>query len=308
MKVLLITGAWSPEREVALNGAKVIQQALEERGHSVTFCDPLYEFDNIVALAKAHDVSFINLHGSPGEDGLIQAILTQAYCKFQGSDAQSSFLALHKAAAKQIYRCAGLLTADWHFLPQKPDNTWTADFDYPLFIKSNNGGSSIDIAKIESFEELHTQLEKLFEKNCEVIVEPMITGEEITCAVIERKGILEALPPILIKPKKDTFFDYANKYAIDEENAAEEICPAPLSQKILDKVQEITCKAHTALGLKGYSRSDFILTKDNELYLLETNTIPGMTQTSLVPRAAKVAGISFGELLEILLENALQEK
>ncbi len=304
MRVLLIAGSWSPEREVSLKGAEVIKKALEERGHTVNLCDPLLHFDKLISIAKEHDISFINLHGAPGEDGLIQALLTQAGCKFQGSGAEASFLALHKAAAKQVFRNAGIKTADWFFLPQKTNKDWGKNLEYPLFIKSNLGGSSLNMAKISNFEELHKELDILFSKNCEVIVEPMIEGIEITCAILEINKELKALPPILIKPKNDTFFDYTNKYALD---GAEEICPAPLPEEILKKVEENALKAHKALGLTSYSRSDFILSKDNELYILETNTIPGMTQTSLVPKAAQAIGISFGELLEILLENALQE-
>ncbi len=302
MRVLLIAGSWSPEREVSLKGAEVIKKALEERGHVVTLCDPLLHFDELISIAKEHDISFINLHGAPGEDGLIQALLSQAGCKFQGSSAEASFLALHKAAAKQVFRNAGIKTADWFFLPQKPNNDWGKDLEFPLFIKSNLGGSSLNMAKVSNFEELHQGLDILFSKNCEVIVEPMIEGIELTCAVLEINKELKALPPILIRPKNDTFFDYTNKYALD---GAEEICPAPLPKEILSRVEENALKAHKALGLTSYSRSDFILTKDDELYILETNTIPGMTQTSLVPKAAQAIGISFGELLEILLKNAM---
>ncbi len=303
MNVLLIAGSWSPEREVSLKGAKGIQKALEERGHTVTLCDPISDFDNIITLAKQHDISFINMHGSPGEDGLIQAMLEQAGCKFQGGDAKSSLLALHKAAAKQVYRQADIKTADWHFIAQKPNKDWEASFAYPLFMKSVLGGSSINLAKINNKEELHEQLNILFEKNCEVLIEPMLEGVELTCPILERNGETGALPPIMIKPKAGSFFDFENKYS---ENGAEEICPAPISDEMTKLVQETAIKAHKTLGLKGYSRSDFILTKENELYILETNTIPGMTPTSLVPLAAKTVGISFGELLEIILENALK--
>ncbi len=302
MRVLLLAGSWSPEAKVSLNGAKGIKTSLEERGHSVTLCDPVQEFDNIIAHAKEHDVTFINLHGKPGEDGIIQAMLEKAGLAYQGSCSSSSLLALHKAAAKQVYRNAGIKTADWHFLPVKPFDTWKPAFDYPLFIKSNQGGSSIDMAKIESESQLHKELNILFDKRLEVIVEPMIKGLEITCGVLEINGKLQALPPVLIKPKDDSFFDYNNKYAKD---GAEEICPAPLEQSLTQELQETALRAHLALGLSSYSRSDFIYSEDKTLYILETNTIPGMTQTSLLPREAAAIGFSFGELLEILLQNAI---
>ncbi len=302
MRVLLLAGSWSPEAEVSLSGAKGIKAALEERGHNVTLCDPVQDFDKLIVLAKEHDVTFINLHGSPGEDGIIQAMLERAGCAYQGSSASSSLLALHKAAAKQVFRNADINTADWHFLPVRPAESWKPDFDYPLFIKSNLGGSSINMAKIENEEQLHKELNTLFDKNLEVIVEPMIQGIELTCGVLEMQGKLQALPPVLIKPKDDTFFDYHNKYAKD---GAEEICPAPLAQELIEEIQSRALRAHKALGLSSYSRSDFIYSNKEELFILETNTIPGMTPKSLVPQEAAAIGISFGELLEILLQNAI---
>ncbi len=302
MRVLLLAGSWSPEAEVSLKGAKNIQKALEERGHIVTLCDPINEFDSIIDKAKMHDVSFINLHGVPGEDGLIQAMLTQAGCKFQGSSAQGSYLALNKAAAKQVYKHAGIKTAEWNFLPVQPNTDWKPSFAFPVFIKSNTGGSSINLAKINKFEDLHRELAILFNDKHEVLVEPLIEGLELTCGVLDIKGETKALPPVLIKPKGTAFFDYTMKYADD---GAEEICPAPIDDVITKNIQEIALKAHNALGLRGYSRSDFILTKDNQLYILETNTLPGMTSASLIPKEAAAIGISFGELLDILLENAI---
>ncbi len=302
MRVLLLAGSWSPEAKVSINGAKGIQAALEERGHFVTLCDPVHSFDTLISKAKEHDVTFINLHGCPGEDGIIQALLESAGCAYQGSCASSSLLALHKAASKQVYRNVGIKTADWHFLPVKPFDTWKPSFDYPLFIKSNIGGSSLDLAKIEKEENLHAELAVLFEKGLEVIVEPMLEGMELTCGVLEIKNELKALPPVLIKPKDNNFFDYNNKYAKD---GAEEICPPPIPEALIAEIQAAALKAHKALNLSSYSRSDFIYTKNNELFILETNTIPGMTKTSLVPREAEAFGISFIELLEILLENAI---
>ncbi len=302
MRVLLLAGSWSPESEVSLKGAKNIKQALEQRGHIVTLCDPSFEFDTIIEKAKAHDVTFINLHGVPGEDGLIQAMLSSVGCKYQGSNAQGSYLALNKAAAKQVLKHAGIQTADWHFLPRPVDSTWKASFDFPLFIKSNTGGSSINLARIDKEEDLHKELNILFSQGHEVLVEPLIEGIELTCGVLDIKGVTKALPPVLIKPKGSAFFDYTMKYADD---GAEEICPAPLGEAIIAKIQENALLAHEALGLEGYSRSDFILNKDNELFILEVNTLPGMTSASLVPKEAAAMGIEFGELLEILLESAL---
>lgn len=295
MRVLLIVGGWSNEREVSLTGGKGIVAALEGRGHRVTWFDLQDGFDTLARVAEQHDFCFINLHGSPGEDGLVQAILDRCQCPYQGSGAAASFLALHKAAAKQLFRRAGLLTADWEFLPQKPELTWEPRLSYPLFVKSNTGGSSLLLSRANNREELHCILNEIFAAGDEAIMEPVISGQDVTCGVLGE----EALPPILIKPVAGAFFDYASKY---DKGGAQEICPAPLPEDVILAVQAAAVQAHKALGLRGYSRSDFILTPDNELYLLEVNTLPGMTSTSLVPQEAAVIGLDFGQLLEKLME------
>ncbi len=318
MKILLISGGWSPEREVALNGAKYIEKALKKLGHEVIFFDIQDSFDDLFAFAQKVDVAFINLHGSPGEDGLVQAILDQASCPYQGAGVRGSFLALNKAAAKQLFRNAGLTTPDWIFLPKKPEASSAfyreaLPFAYPLFIKSTLGGSSLDMAYVANEEELAPSLEALFAQNkyANFLVEPAITGQELTCAVLEdpRSGELQALPPILIRPKGEAqegaFFDYHNKYALD---GAEEICPAPISEKDTATIQDMALRAHKCLGLLQYSRSDFILQDDGKAFILETNTLPGMTATSLLPKAAKAIGLSFEELIERLLLLAMQRK
>ncbi len=304
MKVLLLAGSWSPEADISLKGAKEIQNAMEENGHSVTLCNPLYEFDNIISLAHKHDVAFINMHGSPGEDGLIQSLLSVARCPFQGGDAQSSFLALHKASAKQIYKNAGINTAEWHFLAVRPSREWKPNFDFPIFMKSNTGGSSINLTKVNSLDQMHKELETFFALGHQVLLEPNIEGVEVSCGVLEVNGVLQAMPPVMIKPKEGTYFDFEMKYS---ENGAEEICPAPIEKKLYTQVQELAVKAHNALGLKNYSRTDFIISTKGDIFCLETNTIPGMTKASLLPKEAAAMGYSFSELLEILLQNAIRQ-
>ncbi|MBI4804109.1 MAG: D-alanine--D-alanine ligase [Desulfovibrio sp.] len=297
MNILLIAGGWSNERDVSLSGAKQIQAALESLGHAVTFFDPLAEFDSLLETARRHDFAFLNLHGSPGEDGLIQAMLNTAGCPYQGSGPEASFLALNKAASKQVFRDGGLITADWELLVSKPGPTWRPRFGLPAFFKPNTGGSSLGMSLVRTDSELPAALDSAFAEGREVLVEPALDGLEVTCAVLGQ----EALPPILIKPKAGVFFDYQSKYVQD---AAEEICPAPLPEPILDAVRQAAMRAHGLLGLSGYSRSDFILT-GNEPVLLEVNTLPGMTATSLLPKAAAAAGLDFPALMTRLIELGL---
>jgi D-alanine-D-alanine ligase len=294
MKILLIAGGWSSERNVSLDGARVMEKTLLECGHSVTFFDLLAGFDNLLDAAAKHDFAFINLHGAPGEDGLVQAMLDRAGCPYQGSGPAGSFLALHKAAAKQIFRRAGLPTPDWEYLPLPPEQAWRPRLPYPLFVKSNTGGSSLLMGRVRDRAGLDVKLAEIFAAGDEALLESEVRGREVTCGVLGN----EALPPILIEPGEGKFFDYQSKYAVD---GAREICPAPLPPEITAEVRKLALAAHRTLGLSGYSRTDFILAEDGRPSLLEINTLPGMTATSLVPREARAAGLDFGDLLETLI-------
>lgn len=299
MNILLIAGGWSSERDVSLSGACGIEAALTARGHKVTFFDLSAGFDNLINTARAHDFAFINLHGAPGEDGIVQAILDAAGCPYQGSGARGSLLALHKAVSKQIFRYAGLPTPDWEFLPRPPALDWQPALPYPLFVKSNTGGSSILLGRADDRAALDAILADIFAAGCEALIETAIDGEEVTCGVLGDA----ALPPVLIRPLAGAYFDYTSKYV---KGGAEELCPAPLPHAVTKAVQDMALLAHKALWLEGYSRSDFRLTPDGHLWLLETNTLPGMTPTSLVPQEAAAIGLDFGELLERLIDLRMQ--
>lgn len=299
MNILLLVGGWSTEREVSLQSSALITSAMIENGHTVTCLDPLYEFDKLIEVAEKQDVAFILLHGSPGEDGVLQALLERVGCPYQGADPGGSLLALHKAAAKALFRRAGLLTPKSIFLPLNPGISWEPNLKYPLFVKSNLGGSSVNVHLVTDHDELLIAMEALFTAGEEVLVEEAIIGEEVTCGVIDK----QALPPILIH-SQGKFFDYYNKYA---KAGAEEICPAPLEPHLLKHIQESALNAHNALNLRGCSRSDFILREDGLLFILEVNTIPGMSATSLVPREAAAIGITFPDLVEKLLQVAIRD-
>ena len=167
-----------------------------------------------------------------------------------------------------------------------------------MFVKSNTGGSSLHLSRVTNEEELYTALNSLFSMGEEALVETAVSGREVTCGVLGE----EALAPILVV-SKGHYFDYHNKYAPD---GAQEICPAPISPEETAVVRDCALRAHKALGLKGYSRADFILKDDGTPYILEVNTTPGMTATSLVPREAAVKGMSFADLIERLLELAME--
>ncbi len=304
MRILLVAGGWSTEREISLKGAASIADALAARGHEVTLFDLSDGFEKLLELAGTHDVAFLNLHGQPGEDGLVQALLERAGCPYQGSGPAGSFLALNKAAGKSLFRRAGIRTPDYEFLPVRPGADWKCTLPFPLFVKSNTGGSSIDLFRVNDEAELTKALDTLFSQHQEVLIETLIPGQEVTCGVVGSVGEERALAPVLIVPKRE-FFDFHDKYAAD---GAAEICPAPLSPELTEKVQQTALAAHRCLGLSGYSRTDFRLTDDGELFVLEVNTLPGMTGASLVPKEAAAEGMEFGELLETLLSYAVEER
>ncbi|NJB67063.1 D-alanine-D-alanine ligase [Desulfobaculum xiamenense] len=298
MRVLLIAGGWSTEREVSLCGAKAVRAALEQLGHDVTFLDLSESFDSLIETARRHDFAFINLHGAPGEDGLVQAMLDTVGCPYQGSGPAGSFLALNKAAAKNVFRANGILTPDWQLVTSHPDADWKPAMPCPLFAKPNTGGSSLGMSMVRSEEELAPALDKIFALGETALLEPLVRGKEVTCSILGD----EALPLILIEPTaKAGYFDYDNKY---KPGMAREICPAPIDETVAKKISTATLTAHRSLGLYGYSRGDFIVDGDTA-YLLEMNTLPGMTPTSLVPQAAAQAGMDFPALIGRLIELGL---
>lgn len=309
MNILLILGGWSSEREVSLKSGAIIEQALMRLGHKVTRFDPQNSLQGLLAAAEQADFAFIALHGSPGEDGLVQALLERVGCPYQGSGPAASFLALNKAASKEIFARHGLETPPWVLLTSRPSADWLPPFPFPLFIKSNTGGSSLVMERVSALEDLPSALDRLFAAGGEFLVEPAVEGLELTCGVLglhgaEGDAAERALPPILIRPKaakggQAVFFDYASKYI---PGAAEEICPAPLPEAVTRAIQDAALKAHRVLGLSGYSRADFLLRENGGFSLLEVNTLPGMTATSLLPQEAAAVGIGFDALIAMLID------
>lgn len=299
MRMILIAGGWSTERDVSLSGARGIKDALIRLGHQVRFLDPALEFAEIIPAAKEADFAFLNLHGSPGEDGLIQAMLEEAGCPYQGAGPRASFLALNKAAAKAVYAKHGLRTPQWRLFTGIPGESRACDLPCPLFVKPNTGGSSLGLSRVAAPEEFGPALDRVFALGQAALVEECIPGLELTCAVLNDAP----LPVILIRPRAGTiFFDYENKYAAD---GAEEICPAPVDAALTAEVQEMSLAAHRALGIDGYSRSDFMVDAGGTPFILETNTLPGMTPTSLLPRAARTVGLDFDALVAELVRLGL---
>lgn len=296
MHVLLIAGGWSSERDVSLSGARNIETALKELGHEVECLDLEPNMNRLIERAKAADFAFINLHGSPGEDGLVQTVLDAVGCPYQGSGPAGSFLALNKNAAKAVFAAAGIPTPCWQLITNARQ---PVSLPVPLFVKPNLGGSSLGMSLVRHGAELPEALAKVFAMGDEPLVEELTPGVEITCGILGDTP----LPLIMIKPKSGSaFFDYENKYDAD---GAEEICPAPVDDDLTAEIQRLALMAHNALGLSGYSRSDFIVS-EGKPYLLETNTLPGMTATSLLPQEAAEHGIAFKDLIAELIRLGME--
>jgi D-alanine-D-alanine ligase len=304
LTVALISGGISSEREVSLRGGDQIFEAMDKKKYRVRRYDPKTDLGKIFVDAPRIDVALINLHGNFGEDGTIQGLLDLLGIPYQGSGVVGSAIAMNKLASKRLYEQAGLPVPPYRIIKRNdtfnPQALQTA-LGLPLVVKPVQGGSSVGVTIVQSIDSLEKAVASAFTHDDAVVVESYIAGIEITGAVLGNHH-LEALPLIEIIP--DTahdFFDYEAKYTA---GVTQEICPARIDEKLTLEAQSYAKAAHNALFCKGCSRTDMIL-KGRNLYVLETNTIPGMTENSLLPLAAKTAGISFSLLIEKLIELGL---
>lgn len=307
LRIALLAGGTSGEREVSLNGAAQVEKALDGDRFSVRRFDTATDLADLVAAKDEIDFAFILLHGLQGEDGTMQGLLDLLGIPHQGSGVLGSAIAMDKHLSKELYRMAGLPVAEWEIVT--PENAgkganMAERFGLPLVVKPVREGSSLGMTIAQDVEELQEGIEKALSHGREVMVEQYISGREITVGVIGN-DTLEALPLIEIVPGEEfTFFDYDAKY---KPGATNEICPAPVNEEITRKAQEYAVKAHVALRLRGYSRTDMMLDEKENLYLLETNTIPGMTATSLLPQAAAEHGLDFPTFLSKLVELGMEK-
>lgn len=306
LTVALLSGGISSEREVSLNSGNQVYEALDKQKYEVLRYDPKTDLQRLVADAAQIDVALVILHGPFGEDGTIQGLLDLLNIPYQGSGVLGSALAMNKRIAKQLYQQAGLPVPAYRVLeasdPVDPDEIQSR-LNLPLVVKPVSAGSSVGMTIVRSDASIQGAVRKAFEFDTAVMLEAYIQGTEVTGGVIGNERDLEALPLIEIIPDpRYEFFDYEAKYT---PGATEEICPARIPDALAEKARSYACRAHRALCCKGYSRTDMIL-KDDELYVLETNTIPGMTATSLFPQAAAAAGMSFSALLDRLIQLSVE--
>jgi D-alanine-D-alanine ligase len=305
IRLALLSGGDTPERDVSLNSGQQVYEALDKNKYDIVCYDPQTDLALLVAQASSIDVALLILHGPNGEDGTVQGLLDLLKIPYQGAGVLGSALAMNKLAAKQMYIQAQIPVPE-HLVIHKTMALNTAYYveklGLPLVVKPVCAGSSVGMSIVREEKELAAAVQTALSFDDVVMVEAYVDGVELTCGVLGN-DTLEPLPVIEILPGEGfEFFDYTAKYT---PGATEEICPARIEDAIRDQVQAHAMAAHRALFLKGYSRTDMILSQ-GRLYVLETNTIPGMTATSLYPQAAQVAGYSFSMLLDRLIALAME--
>ena len=309
LKIALLSGGILGEREVSLKTGEQIYNALDKQKYEIFKYDPKTDLKQFFldAIDKKFDLVFPALHGPFGEDGKLQGMLDMIGMPYVFSNCLASALSMDKYKTKIIARDVGLnlvpdiaLQKDEKYNIQKIINKLLL----PIVIKPMELGSSVGMSIAKNEQELEQGIEDAFKHGDKVMLEKFIKGRELTVAVMDNEQNMEALPVIEIIPKISDWFDYKAKYEV---GGSEEICPADIPDAIKDEIQNLAIKAFKAIGCKDLARADFIWdTENNKMYFLEINTIPGMTQTSLAPQAAKVAGMEFGEFLGRLIENTFK--
>jgi D-alanine-D-alanine ligase len=307
MRLALIAGGKSSEREVSLKSGAQVYVALDKSKYDIRRYDPLTDLGRLVQDAPEIQVALIIMHGRGGEDGTMQGFLDLLEIPYQGSGVLASALAMDKELSKALYQMAGLkiptTMAFGRGQTPKPQEIEGA-LGLPVVIKPATEGSSIGVTLARTLKELEEGLTKAFRYDSQLLVEEYIKGTEVTGAVLGNRNA-RSLPLVEIIPSGSyTFFDYEAKY---QPGASTEICPARLNPELTAEAQRRALKAHHALGCRGYSRTDMIV-RDDQVYVLETNTIPGMTATSLFPQAARAAGLEFPALLDELIRLALEKE
>ncbi|AEB08394.1 D-alanine--D-alanine ligase family protein [Desulfobacca acetoxidans] len=306
LRLALLSGGKSSEREVSLKSGGQVFEALDKAKYDIYRYDPQTDLRQLINDAPNLDVALIIMHGRWGEDGTIQGLLDLLGLPYQGSGVMASALAMNKELSKTLYRQAGLKVPRAVFFSRQDaidPRALEAAVGLPAVIKPVNEGSSIGVTVARHLDQLGAGIGEALAYDRRVLVEEFISGMEVTAGVLGNDALLP-LPLVEIVPDKShPFFNYEAKYL---PGATEEIVPARLSPEMTIRVQECGLTAHRALGCWGYSRTDTIV-RDGEIYVLETNTIPGMTATSLFPQAARAMGLDFPALLDRLVELALEK-
>jgi len=309
IKIALLLGGISGEREVSLKTGEQIYNALSKDKYTVYKYDPKYDLRKffIKAIDKKFDLVFPALHGPFGEDGKLQGMLDMINMPYIFSGCLASALAMNKAKTNIIAKSFGILVAD-NIILEKNKN-FDLDFvvnklSLPVAVKPVELGSSVGVTIVKTKKDLKEGIKTAFNYGHKIMVEKFIKGRELTVSIIGNKNNFQVLPIIEIIPKISEFYDYKAKY---QTGGSEHICPAKIPDKIRNNIQDLAIKIFKAIGCNDLARADFIWSNDdNKIYFIELNTIPGMTKTSLAPEAAKTAGMEFSQFLDKLIAGAIK--
>lgn len=303
--VAVLCGGTSSEREISLKSGASSAEALREAGFPVTVLDPANKDDLKALLNGDFAVAFLCTHGKGGEDGTLQGFLDTIGLPYTGSDVWASAVAMDKTKAKLFYRDADVPTpaSVWVRKGESADtDALVAELGSKLVVKAASGGSTLGLYIVEGKEALDQALDQVAAFHDDVLVEQFVAGTEYTVSVLGNNDP-QALPVIQILPANGSFYDFEAKYA---PGGSRHVCPAPLSDEQTMQMQRFAVMAHKALGCRGMSRTDFIMDEQGGMWALETNTLPGMTSTSLIPDAARVVGMDFPTLCKTLVGFALE--
>lgn len=299
MVIIVLMGGVSSEKEISLLTGQAVLAACRRLGHRA---DPCYydgDLESLPSRVKECDVVFTALHGGDGENGMVQAVLDRAQIRYTGSGPEASSLAMDKRRTKELLAKKDLPTPPWISLGITDRNVRDLPakrFGFPVVVKPNAEGSTVGLSIVRKAADFEMAVKLAFEFGEEIVVEQYIPGRELTVGILGDTP----LPIIEIKPKHDVY-DYACKYTA---GMTEYFCPAPLEERLTKAIQVCTSKIVNLLRCRHYSRVDFRLDPSDRFWCLEVNTLPGMTATSLVPKAAAAAGMPFDEMIRKILEQS----
>jgi D-alanine-D-alanine ligase len=298
-KIAVLAGGPSSERDISIKSGRAVYDALKSKGCDVRWLEVSSEGAEEKLRRAAFDIAFVALHGRFGEDGTIQNILEEMSKPYTGSGVRASRLALDKIASRRIFKKCGIPVPNYKVLNKRPKKL-PGNFCWPVVVKPQREGSSIGLSLAKDKQEFDRACKQAFKYGDRIIVEKFIMAREITVGILGNRP----LPVVEIVPKK-IFYDFEAKY---KDKRTQYKVPAPLPRSLYRKAQTFGLAAHNALNCRDFSRVDMLLGKDYNIYVLEVNSIPGLTERSLLPKAAKAIGMDFGRLCIKLLELAIKNK